>query len=589
VILAQAATSTFPMQKIFQFTKADEKTHTVSGVATEETPDKEGETCNYDAAKKAYKTWSSEFSKATAASGADKSLGNIRVQHTDQVGGKATHIEYDDEAKQIYITSMPIDDAMWGQIIGGFYTGFSQGGDYAWRKCQTCGDSVRKVDGNYCGTCKAVVGIEYGPVISEVSYVDNPCHGNAHFDLVKADGSHQMVKFQKRSTQMEEPQQAEVLSPALAKQVSELVLEGMRKAREAEVAAAAAAATSAESAKTDHIKGLIKAFIDAEVAKRVPTTLRKDLYTVGRFAQLINEFAYVLYSTQYEKEIELDASTIPDDLQEDLENLVETFLAMAEEETTELTTASAERIGKVMNVTTTGLNKAYSKASGIIGKMKKTMSDHHEAISDANDEHHEKMKGHLDDLKECMGSMGVNKVTKASPHQETDSDIDEQEEGEIVPIDPKKKGTENIAEKSYSATDMEKAFNDGVQMIVKALAKKDDEEEDDEEEKPKKVAKNEEEEDEEEKPKKVTKGIGSRNLSSTRSPVIQGHTTVTKADDAPVHMVQPRGQLSAEVIRKAVQDGDHGSMLALMKSATPHNSVPATLVGAVSALGKSRR
>lgn len=647
----------FGMQKFVQFTKADEATHTVSGLVTAETPDKENETCNYKAAKKAYQQWSGEFQKATTSAGQKESLGNIRVQHSDEIGGKATSLDFDDDNKTVSIVTQPIDEDMWNKIAEGYYTGFSQGGDYAFRICQDCGDTVPKSKGNYCGNCKKVVGIEYGPVISEVSYVDNPCHGDAHFDLVKSDGTHQMVKFQTRSKQMETQPEADV-SPAMLSKIATLVSEGVAAAlakasaktkrvagedltsdcfayvgdkddtstwklpikfstdektkshirnalarfnqtkgipagekdkvkAKLEAAAKKHGIDVADDAnKSSRLKELIKNFVEQKLAERLPDNLSKDMYGVARFAGLINDLAYLVWNTQYEAEIELDNSELPDALQEDLENLVETFLAMAEEESTELTAALAERIGKVMKVTPTGLDKAYSKAAGIINKIKKAVDEHHEAMTSAHEEHAEKVKGHLDELKDCMNCEGGSKKTtpapvkKASPHQETGASVDEQEEGEIEPIDPEEEGTENIAQKRYSGTEVEKIVDTTVRKVLETLFKSGDEEEEEEEEKPKP------------KTKKAAPaaGIGNRAevVLPNAGPVIKTMPVRKEEENRMVPTKQPN-TINRETVVKALQTGDRDAQLELMKSATPHNEVPGTLVAAVGALSKNRR
>lgn len=685
----------FEMQKVFPLIKADESTHTVYGLVTASTPDKEGEICNYKAAKKAYQAWSGEAENATSKSGQDVSLGNVRVQHTDQVGGKVTKLEFDDEKEEIYVASTPIDDTMWDAIAGGYYTGYSQGGDYSFRICQECGDTVPKSKGNYCGSCKKVVPIEYGPVIAEVSYVDNPCHGSAHFDLVKADGTHRMVKFRKqRSTNMEqEEQESPELSKATLGVIGDIVksavtaalakeaktkrvagedlgsdcfayvgdkddtstwklpikfstdaktkshvrnalarfeqTKGIPEGEKAKVKSKIEAAAkkhgievSDEAKKSANFKGLVKNFIEQAVGERLPDNLRKDMYTVARFAGLINEVAYVLWSTQYEAEIEQDNSELPGELQEDLENLVETFLSMAQEESNELTAATAERIGKVMKgVTATGLDKAYNKAAGIINKMKKAVSDHHEATTAANDTHAEKMKGHCEDLKDAMTGKAEKSTTaitltktaysadevkellaKAIPksgakENESDACIDDQEEGDVEEIDPSEEATENIAQKSYNPAQVErminKAVNAAVQGVVKQLSKKDDEEDDEEEKPVKKAKKPADDEEDDEEPAKAKKsaaaGIGDRTQTRT-GPVIKT-VPVTKETDGLPSMTKSateEPEVDQKTVAKAIQNGDIGAQLRLMKSAKPHNAVPSTLVGAVGAIGKRR-
>jgi hypothetical protein len=168
------------LQKFVPLVKIDESTHTVWGLVTAEVPDKTGEICDYEATKKSYQSWSREALEKTTAAGQDPSLGNIRLMHQLEIAGKATKIEYRDDMKQIWLATTPANDQVWKMIKGGFITGYSQGGDYLWKKQQ--GRHTR-----------------YAATINEVSYVDNPCLGDATFAYVKADGSTELRKFVTRT------------------------------------------------------------------------------------------------------------------------------------------------------------------------------------------------------------------------------------------------------------------------------------------------------------------------------------------------------------------------------------------------------
>ena len=123
------------LQKYLPIVKVDEQAHVVWGLVTSETPDRDGEICDFEAAKAAFQKWADEsFSKTTAA-GQEPSLGNIRVMHQLQVGGKAIHIEFKDADKQIWLGTTPANDAVWGLLKGGFLTSYSQGGSWPFCVC----------------------------------------------------------------------------------------------------------------------------------------------------------------------------------------------------------------------------------------------------------------------------------------------------------------------------------------------------------------------------------------------------------------------------------------------------------------------
>jgi len=165
-------------RKFVQLMKVDEENHMTWGIVTSEVPDKENEICSYADAKKAYKKWSEDFLEKTTAAGQEPSMGNIRIMHGLQIGGKVIKLEFKDEEKQVWLGTQPATDEVWKLIKGGYITGLSHGGRYLWKK--EVGEYTR-----------------YAPEISEVSYVDNPANPDASFAYVKADGSMELRKFAK--------------------------------------------------------------------------------------------------------------------------------------------------------------------------------------------------------------------------------------------------------------------------------------------------------------------------------------------------------------------------------------------------------
>jgi hypothetical protein len=168
------------MQKTLQLfallTKIDETKREVSGLATAEIVDKEGELFDYESSKPYFKAWTDEMAKATDG----KSLGNVREMHQPSAVGKLTGIAFDDELKQISVTARIVDDLAWQKCIQGVYTGFSIGGAYVkvWR------------DGEFT---------RYTANPAEISVVDNPCNPGSHFTAVKLDGTIEVRKFAEKS------------------------------------------------------------------------------------------------------------------------------------------------------------------------------------------------------------------------------------------------------------------------------------------------------------------------------------------------------------------------------------------------------
>jgi len=199
------------LNKFIPLVKIDEGTHTVWGLATAEIPDKTGEICDYEATKKSYQSWSREALEKTTAAGQEPSFGNVRLMHQLEVAGKVTKLEFRDDVKQVWLASQPANDEIWKLLKGGFLTGYSQGGDYLWKRR----------DGKYT---------RYAAKITEVSYVDNPALGDATFTYVKADGSMELRKFANKIQRAGTPAIKGVIMPELENTGA---LEHLQKAKEA--------------------------------------------------------------------------------------------------------------------------------------------------------------------------------------------------------------------------------------------------------------------------------------------------------------------------------------------------------------------
>lgn len=166
----------------FKLSKVNLAEQTVEGIATAELPDKTGEICDYETTVPYYKVWSDGIKKASGG----KSLGNVRAMHGNVAAGKVIDIMFDDVAKAIRIVAKIVDAAEWAKVVEGVYTGFSQGGEYI----------KRWKDGEF---------MRYTAEPSEVSIVDNPCLGEAIFEVIKADGTieRQAMKKPAASTEPE--------------------------------------------------------------------------------------------------------------------------------------------------------------------------------------------------------------------------------------------------------------------------------------------------------------------------------------------------------------------------------------------------
>lgn len=618
------------LNKFVPLLKVDEETHTAYGVVTGEEPDKEGEICDYAYAKKSYQAWSGEAEQSTKAAGQDISLGNIRLQHSLQIAGKAVKIDFDDKKKTISLGSQTEDPQIWKLLKGGYVRGYSQGGSYDFRKCNVCETDIP--EGRYCPNCERDVFVRYGPSIAEVSYVDNPCYRKANFSMVKnakfvvvkSDGSTEQKDFSEGDSMNEERlQNIETKVDLLLKKEAKTKrvagedltcdafayvgdkddtstwklpikfstdekskahirnalarfdqTKGIPADEKAKVKAkivAAAKKHGIDVSEDDAKKAAVNEQVTSLIEKKAAAMgLEKGMYDVSRFACLLQDLAWVRISAEYEREREGDDSTLPEDLQQDLENLAESFLAMAEEEADELTTAADEagKAGMYMSTQPTALQKAARKnLSDHLKKAKQMASDHADAMCKAHTDHKDAMHEHLDKMAKLMGAEEEtgNQPEAVNLEAEGTANTLKALKAQIAELEKKVSGTA-IAEpeKPLTKADLDKfgeeMFNKGVQAVLAA-------------------AKPEETADGVRKANgtvEASAGIGNRTTSVfTNGPIIRV-TPVTKAQDI---VEQP--VVTEKIDMNKVQNGDVAEALKFMASAKP-TEMPMTIAAAMS-------
>lgn len=153
-----------PLHITIPITKVDEEQRMVYGYATVEEIDAHGEIITYEASKKAFSDW----------------IGNIREMHQDIAVGKAIDIEFDDDAKGIWIGARISESTdgenAWIKVKEGVLAGFSIGGRVNDSELRTM-----SVDGK-----KKAVPVITDYVLGETSLVDNPAVASAVFQMVKS-------------------------------------------------------------------------------------------------------------------------------------------------------------------------------------------------------------------------------------------------------------------------------------------------------------------------------------------------------------------------------------------------------------------
>jgi hypothetical protein len=363
--------------------KVDVAKREVWGIVTAESPDKEGEICDYDTTVPYYKDMVEEMSKATDGA----NIFPLRVMHGLKVAGKGISIEFRDNKKEIYMGFKVVDDNEWKLVQENVYTGFSQGGRYI----------KRWADGDF---------VRYTAKPGEVSLVDVPCLTRAHFDYVKADGSVEMRKFSIPTEVGALPNRPvavpEQVTPSvdtcscdcpnckgsncaacgtgacrMAGKVAKMKYLITSKAGVSILPYAKAddspnyrlmlkawrtlhndkdeiTKTLSDAEKSSAIKKLrnlyakndvdnplekaatvekkISEILTDTIQSRAYGQLGKGMYTISRFSDICESIKYLWLSLEYEREQEGDESPVTDDLREIVEGLLDALLVYTEEQ-----------------------------------------------------------------------------------------------------------------------------------------------------------------------------------------------------------------------------------------------------------------
>ena len=164
-----------PLNIFIPIMKVNAERREVWGWAAIEEPDNSDEILDYESSKPHFLDWSNRAQKRSGG----KSLGNLRSMHQNIAAGKLIELRPDDVSKGFYVGAKIIDDGEWKKVEQGVYTGFSVGGSYLkrWQDFRNPGK------------------MRYTAKPTELSIVDSPCIPSATFEMVKADGMVEKVKF----------------------------------------------------------------------------------------------------------------------------------------------------------------------------------------------------------------------------------------------------------------------------------------------------------------------------------------------------------------------------------------------------------
>lgn len=151
--------------------KVDEERREVTGRASSECVDRDGEMMDYSSSKPHFQRWSQEV----FADSGGLSHGNVRAMHSNVAAGILTNIDFNDVERAIDVVATITDDQEWRKVISGTYTGLSIGGRYVkkWAEPTPDGKIIQR----------------YTAQPNEVSLVDRPANPQARFfEIHKRDG-----------------------------------------------------------------------------------------------------------------------------------------------------------------------------------------------------------------------------------------------------------------------------------------------------------------------------------------------------------------------------------------------------------------
>ncbi len=132
-------------------------------------------------------------------------------------------------------------------------------------------------------------------------------------------------------------------------------------------------------------------------------TLAKSLWDVHTVADALNMLFYTQRCLHEEAIFEGDESPVPGDLADLLETLVEIFVALVGEETSELLAAISGQKGATKTMSTE-LEKARKSVGDHIKAAHAMVGDHHDKMVGMHKSFHDVHKGHLDAIKTALGA-----------------------------------------------------------------------------------------------------------------------------------------------------------------------------------------
>ena len=287
-------------------------------------------------------------------------FGAVREMHQPMAAGTAIEATVEDDGKTFFGAHI-VDPIAVKKVGAGVYKGFSVGGKVLSR------DADNK---------KIITGIK----LVEVSLVDRPANPEAVFTMYKAEG------VDEKPAEEPAPEAAPV---ADAQKTEATAIAAADKAAVADIAALLnkrdlSAVELLELAKGEIARRAAPASTPPE--KLAGEKLKKGMYDLGRFAEILQSLCYLAQGAQAESDWEGDSSPVPSALRDAVMQLARVFAEMSAEEVSEMLAQMnnlpgiAEAIA--LNAKTGDVEKAGAKFSAA---TKAALADMHKAMQDAHD------------------------------------------------------------------------------------------------------------------------------------------------------------------------------------------------------------
>ena len=252
-------------------------------------------------------------------------FGAVREMHKADAAGTAIEMEVKDDGRT-WFGAHVVDPIAVKKVETNVYKGFSIGG---------------KVTERDSADSKIITGLN----LTEISLVDRPANPEATFSLFKADG-----------IDADEPDPAEKSAEG---EVGQAVTDAP--------AAPPAAKAEAESAAPP---------APASTDKAATASLKKDMYDVGRLAELCTSVMWLHESAAYEASREGDNSAVPSKIMSACQLLCEALKEMAVEEVDEMLAVMDGTGAMAMAASAAGLKKKGARNSKADQSKIQTVHDH---------------------------------------------------------------------------------------------------------------------------------------------------------------------------------------------------------------------